>query len=160
MQSTSSATRPLAASLLALALALAALLPAPSRAADDGALACLAGASVSDADLAHGATVVVVWASWSPRSRDIAERVSALAGKWGSRARVVAVSFQEDRAAVERFAAGKSFGAPICLDPDGAFARKYNIATLPGLVILKDGQAVHRGKLGDDVDQVLAGALR
>jgi thiol-disulfide isomerase/thioredoxin len=160
MKPTSSATRRLAASVLAAALALAALLPGSARAADDAALSCLGGARLSDADLAHGATVVVVWASWSPRSRDIAEHVGALAGKWGSRARVVAVSFQEDRAVVERFAAGKSFGAPVCLDPDGNFARKYNIASLPGLVVFRDGQVVHRGKLGEDADQVLAAALR
>jgi hypothetical protein len=46
------------------------------------------------------------------------------------------------------------------MDPDGAFSRKYNVATLPGLVVFKDGQVVHRGKLPDDADQVLSDLLR
>jgi thiol-disulfide isomerase/thioredoxin len=148
----------LAAALAAAALALLAALPVPAR-AEDMSLACLGGAHLSDADLARGATIVVVWASWSPRSRDIAERVSAINGRWGSKARVMTVSFQEDREAVERFMKGKSFGAPVCLDPDGAFSRKYNVATLPGLVVFKDGQPVYRGKLSDEADQVLGGLL-
>jgi thiol-disulfide isomerase/thioredoxin len=143
--------------VVAVALTLLAL-PASSR-ADDISLACLGGTHLSDADLARGYTVVVVWASWSPRSHDIAGRVNGLAGRWGSRFRVVSLSFQEDREAVERFVKGKSFGAPICLDPDGTFARKYNVATLPGLVVIKDGQVAYRGKLSDDADQVLGGLL-
>jgi thiol-disulfide isomerase/thioredoxin len=151
-------SRRLAATVLAAALALPAALPAASR-AEDVNLSCIGGARLSDADLARGTAIVVVWASWSPRSRDIAERVSSLAGRWGSRARVVTVDFQEERPAVERFLAGKSLGAPVCLDPEGAFARKHNVATLPGLVVFKDGQVVHRGKLSEDADQVIAGLL-
>jgi thiol-disulfide isomerase/thioredoxin len=153
------------AALLAAALALLGsiiaivALPSPAR-ADDLNLSCLGGERLSDAELARGATVVVIWASWSPRSRDIAERVSALAGRWGGRARVMAVSFQEDRAVVERFVAGKRFGAPVCLDPDGAFSRKYNVASLPGLVVVRDGQVAYHGKLSEDSDQILGGLLR
>jgi thiol-disulfide isomerase/thioredoxin len=156
MRPTSRASRRLAVALLAAAVALLAALPGR---AEEVNLACLGGSHLSDADLAHGVTVVVVWASWSPRSRDIAERVSALSQRWGGRARVVAVSFQEERQGVERFVAGKSFGAPVCLDPDGAFSHKYNIASLPGLVVVRDGQVVHRGRLGDDADQVLGTLL-
>jgi thiol-disulfide isomerase/thioredoxin len=159
MNTASSASRRTAATVLAAALALLAALPAASR-AEDVSLSCLGGTRLSDADLTRGTTIVVVWASWSPRSRDIAERVGPLSGRWGSRARVVTVDFQEERPAVERFLAGKSLGAPVCLDPDGAFSRKYNVATLPGLVVFKDGQVVHRGKLSDDADQVIAGLLR
>ena len=159
MKASCTASRRLAITLAAAALALLAALPVPAR-AEDLSLACLGGAHLSDADLARGATIVVVWASWSPRSRDIAERIGAIKGRWGSKARVVTVSFQEDREAVERFMKGKSFGAPVCLDPDGSFSRKYNVATLPGLVVLKDGQPAYRGKLPDDADQLLGGLLR
>jgi thiol-disulfide isomerase/thioredoxin len=156
MRPTSPAARLLAATVFALLLAAA--LPSPSR-AEDVNLACLGGEHLSDGDLARGATVVVIWASWSPRSRDIAERVSALNGRWGGRARVMAVSFQEDRAVVERFMTGKKFGAPVCLDPDGSFSRKYNVANLPGLVVIKDGQVAYHGKLSEDSDQILGGLL-
>jgi thiol-disulfide isomerase/thioredoxin len=140
-------------------LALLAGLPVPALAQDVN-LSCLGGGRLAEADLARGATIVVVWASWSPRSRDIAERVAPLASQWGGRARFATVNFQEDRATVERFVAGKSLGAPVCLDPDGSFSKKYNIATLPGLLVLKDGQVAYRGKLPDDPGQVISAALR
>lgn len=123
-------------------------------------LSCLGGESLSDADLARGTAIVVVWASWSPRSRGIVERVNALASRWGGRGRVLTVNFQEDRPAVQAFLAGRSFAAPVCLDPDGAFSNKYNVATLPGLLIVRDGQIAYRGKLSDNADQVIAERLR
>jgi thiol-disulfide isomerase/thioredoxin len=156
---TSPMSRRMAVAILAAALALPLLSPAASR-AEDVDLSCLPGGRLSDADLGRGTSIVVVWASWSPHSRDIAGRVSSLASRWGGRARVVTVDFQEERPAVERFLAGKSFGAPVCLDPDGTFSRKYNVATLPGLVVFKDGQVVLRGKLPDDADQVISDLLR
>jgi len=115
---------------------------------------------MSDAALGQGAAIVVVWASWSPRSRDIVERVRPLAGRWSPRARVLTVDFEEERPAVEAFLAGRSLGAPTYLDSDGAFSKKYAIATLPGLLVIKDGKTVYHGKLPDDPDQLLADLLR
>jgi len=123
-------------------------------------LSCLGGERLSEADLAGGATIVVVWASWSPRSRDIVERVNPLAARWGGQARVLTVNFQEEPRAVQGFLAGRSFGAPVCLDPDGAFSKKYNVATLPGLLVVRNGQVVYRGKLPEDPDRVIADSLR
>lgn len=145
--------------ILALAVLARCFLSVPA-AAQDVRLGCLGGESLSDADLARGATIVVVWASWSPRSRDIAGRVGPLVSRWSGRARVVTVNFQEDRQAIAGFLAGKALGAPVCLDPDGAFSKKYNVATLPGLLVVKDGQVAYRGKLPDDPDRVLADLLR
>jgi thiol-disulfide isomerase/thioredoxin len=144
-----------------LVIAMTALVAVPFLAeAQPVSLSCLGGERLSDADLARGATIVVVWASWSPRSRGIVERVSPLAGRWGGRARVLTVNFQESADVVHGFLAGRSFGAPVCLDMDGAFSKKYNIATLPGLLVVKDGQVAYRGKLPDDADQVIADLLR
>jgi thiol-disulfide isomerase/thioredoxin len=145
--------------ILALAVLAGGFLSVPA-AAQNVRLGCLGGESLGDADLARGATIVVVWASWSPRSRDIAGRVAPLVSRWSGRARVVTVNFQEDRQAVSGFLAGKALGAPVCLDPDGAFSKKYNVATLPGLLVIKDGQVAYRGKLPDDPDRVLADLLR
>ncbi len=119
----------------------------------------LGGEQLADSDLARGTTIVVLWASWSPRSRDIAARVNPLARRWGGQARVVTVNFQEDRAAVEKFLVGKDFGAAVFLDPNGAFSKKYAVATLPGLLIVKDGQVVYRGKLPEDPDRVIGEVL-
>ena len=145
--------------MVVLALALVAGAANFAR-AQDISLSCLGGARLNESDLARGTTIIVVWASWSPRSRDIVERVQPLASRWGDRARVLTVNFQEDGPAAQRFLAGRNLSAPVCLDPDGVFSRKYNVATLPGLLVIKDGQVAHRGKLTDDADRVIAGLLR
>ena len=147
------------ATVVAGLLAMLAAGPGAARAQEVN-LSCVGGSRLAQAELSRGAVIVVVWASWSPRSRDIVERVSPLASRWGGRARVLTVNFQEDGAAVEQFLAGKNLGAPVCLDPDGAFSRKYNVATLPGLLVLKDGQVAYRGKLPPDPDAVISAALR
>ena len=150
---------------LAVALALAAgvaveLAAVRPLAAQELALAGLSGERLAESDLARGTTVVVVWASWSPRSRNIVERVNAIAGRWQPKARVVTVDFQEDPRTVEAFLAGKRLTVPVYLDPEGALAKKYAIATLPGLLVLKDGQVAYRGQLPDDPDRVLARFLQ
>ena len=86
--------------------------------------------------------------------------MNPLAARWASQARVVTVNFQEDRPAVERFLAGKGLAAPVFLDADGAFSKKYAVATLPGLLVVKDGQVTYRGKLPDDPDRVIGEALK
>lgn len=139
----------------ALVLALSLAVPVSSAFAQDVRLQGLRGESLTEADLARGTTIVVVWASWSPRSRGIVERVNPLASRWGGRARVITVNFQEERGAVEGFLSGQNLGAPVFLDPDGTFSKKYAMATLPGLLIIKDGQVVYRGKLPDDPDRVI-----
>lgn len=116
----------------------------------------LKGEQLTEADLSHGTTIVITWASWSPRSRDIVEKVNPIAQKWSGRARVLTVNFQEDAAAVQSFLAGKSLTLPVFLDSEGAFSKKFAVATLPGLLIFKDGQVVFRGKLPDDPDRVIA----
>jgi thiol-disulfide isomerase/thioredoxin len=119
----------------------------------------LRGERLSESDLGQGTAIIVVWASWSPKSRDVVDRVNPLAQRWGGRARVLTVNFQEDRQAVEGFLAGKNLAVPVFLDGDGAFSKKYAVATLPGLLILKDGQVAFRGKLPDDPDRVIAEIL-
>jgi len=147
--------------VLALALALLAgfacqLAPVSAQ---GGVLQGLGGERLSEADLAQGTTIFVVWASWSPRSRDVVPRINQVAQRWGGKARVVTVNFQEDRGAVESFLAGKGMGATVYLDADGAFSKKYAVATLPGLLIVKDGRVAYRGKLPDDPDRVIAEIL-
>lgn len=146
--------------VLGVVLSIAGFAGASSLEAQGWRLSGLGGESLSDADVGQGATVVVVWASWSPKSRDIVERVNQISGRWSAKARVVTVSFQEEKAAVSGFLAGKGLSVPVFLDADGAFSRKYSIATLPGLLVIKDGQAVYRGKLPEDPDAVIADLIR
>ncbi len=151
--------RTIAAILCCALLAAALAPPVAAQSAKGVSLQGLRGESLSESDLARGVTIVVVWASWSPRSRDIVARVNPVAQRWGGRARVVTVNFQEERGAVEGFLSGKGFGAPVFLDPDGAFSKKYAMATLPGLLIIKDGQVAYRGKLPEDPDRVIGEVL-
>ena len=143
-----------------LCCAVLALAVAAQGAQGEFRLPGLRGGQLTSADLAQGATVVVVWASWSPRCRDIVERVEGIAGKWSGRARIVTVDFQEEPADIERFLAGKSLAAPVYLDRDGEFSKAHAVATLPGLIVFRDGQARYQGKLPADPDSVLADALR
>lgn len=137
----------------AVLLLLAGALPA---AAQGGGLRGLNGERLGDSDLAHGTTIIVVWASWSPRGRDIDSRVNALVDRWGRDARVVTVNFQEDRATVEKFLRGKHMRAPVFLDTDGSFSKKNAVTNLPGLLVIKDGSTAFRGKLPDDPSSVIA----
>jgi hypothetical protein len=82
-------------------------------------------------------------------------RVNPVAQRWGGQARVITVNFQEERGAVEGFLSGKGLDAPVFLDSDGTFSKKYALAIIPGLLIIKDGQVVYRGKLPDDPDRVI-----
>lgn len=144
------------AAALGLLLCAALALPAPAQ---DVRLPGLRGGQLTEGDLAQGATVVVVWASWSPRGKDVVARVNAIQGRWGNRARVVTVNFQEDRGTVDGFLAGKNLAVPVFLDTDGTFSKKHAVTTLPGLLVIRDGNVAYRGKLPDDPNQILAETL-
>lgn len=156
---------PIPIAWIARTMAVAGLLAAtpivfpPAAFAQEIHLVGLASERLGDAELAQGTVIAVVWATWSPRSRDIVERVKPLAGRWGPRARVVTVDFEEERPAIETFLAGRSLGAPVFLDSDGLFSKKYAIATLPGLLVLKEGKTIYHGKLPDDPDRLIADLL-
>ena len=146
--------------LVLLALAALAVGVATLADAQEVRLRGLGGEELRDADLAQGTTIIVVWASWSPRGRDVVPRVNALAERWGRQARVITVNFQEDRATVEGFLAGKGLRSPVFLDTDGAFAKRYAMTSLPGLLVIQNGEVAYRAKLPDDPDAVLGEIIR
>lgn len=150
--------RALACGLL-LALA-ATVFGAQSSAAQDGSLRCLGGEQLSAAEMRQGTTIAIFWASWSPRSRDVFERINGVAAKWTGRARVVAINYQEDPSEVRRFLAGRKLTAPVCFDVDGSFSKSYDVSTLPVLVILKDGVVARQGRLPEDPDGAIAEIIR
>lgn len=123
-------------------------------------LSGLRGDTFSDRDAASGTTVVVVWASWSPRCRDIGERANALLERWSERAKVVTVNFQEEREVAQAFADQQGLRAPVFLDQDGEFAKAFGVTNLPGLLILRDGRAVFSGRLTPEADEIVAERLR
>ncbi len=145
--------------VIALALTFVVLVASAPAGAQGARLTGLGGERLTEADLGQGTLILVFWASWSPRSRDVVDRVNPIARRWQGRARVATVNYQEDRAAVEAFLAGKGLAVSTFLDPDGSFSKQYAIATLPGLLILKNGQVAFRGKLPDDPDRVIASTL-
>ena len=148
------------ASMVLVIVAVAALLASPSLAQGrPPKLAGLEGGELTEANLLNGNAIVVVWASWSPRGRDIVQRVNAIKKKWGGRARVITVNYQEDRAAIESFLAGKNLAVPVFLDARGAFSKKNAVTTLPGVLIYKDGQLAYRGKLPPDANALIGRIL-
>lgn len=132
--------------------------------ADRVTLVGLESGQLSEADLEHGVTILVVWASWSPRCRDVAARIHALAASWSSRARVASVVFQEDPETVRRFLDdqnldGKDLSAPVFIDTSGAFSKKHAVTALPSLLVFDAGKTAFRGKLPSDPDAVIERAL-
>lgn len=143
-------------------LAAACLLTAafPAFAQPAVSLPGLRGGSLTSADLASGTHVLVVWASWSPRCRDIAPRVNELVSKIGGRARLAAVNFQEKPDAVEAFLAGKGLEAPVYLDRSGDFSKAHAVTTLPGLIVYRGGEVLYQGRLDADALTQIEGLIR
>ena len=136
--------------LIAIVLVLTAV-PVP-LAAQGGAIRLpgLTGGQLTQEDLGQGVVIVVVWATWSPRSRDIVPRVNSIVDRWGDQARVDMIDFQEDAPTVKKFLAGKNPKAKVYLDEDGAFSKKYSVTHLPSMLIFKDGNKSFSGKLPND----------
>lgn len=134
------------------------LLPPPAATAQPRSyrLQGLESGELGPAELSQGVVIAVVWASWSPRCRDIVERTNAIAERWDDRARVLLVDFQEEPAAVKGFLEGKRSRAKVYLDRDGSFSKMNAVTNLPGLVIFKDGATGFSGKLPADPDSLIA----
>ena len=126
-------------------------------AAQDWSLPCVGGSRITAAEVRQGDAIFIVWASWSPRSRDIEGRINAVARRWSGRARVVAVNFQEEQAEVAAMA-GK-LQVPVCLDLDGAFSRRFDVSTLPGLLVLRNGTPLVHERLPEDPNRRIAAVL-
>ncbi len=142
--------------MLFLALFLAATL---SHASAEG-LVGLEGGEPPQAELNEGDTIIVVWASWSPRSRNIGERVAAIEERWGERARVVTVNFQEKPETARAFARKQELATPVYLDRNAVFAKRHAVTSLPFLLVLSTGEAAFAGKLPADADAVIERALK
>ncbi len=144
-----------------LTLALASIPSPPSVAQDEAArrdrltLEGLGGERLTVAELEAGSTLLVVWASWSPRCRDVAARIDRLAETWSGEARVASVVFQEDPATVREAVAQTGLSAPVYLDPTGDFSQQHAVTTLPMLLIFRDGELAFRGKLAANPDAVI-----
>lgn len=148
---------------IACALALvvgSSLFGAPAAAQPGGSLPGLAGGQLSAADLAQGTHIIVVWASWSPRCRDISPRVNDLVQKLSGQGRVVTVNFQEEAAAIDDFVRQHPLNAPIFLDRDGEFSKGHAVTTLPGLIVVRQGEVLYQGRLAAEADSQVQDLLR
>jgi hypothetical protein len=152
--------RPLSAlAAVALPAALAAGACARQAAAQEIVLPGLDGGQLRESDLGRGSVIAVVWASWSPRGRDVVAKVNDIESRWGSRARVITINYQESRAEVESFLAGKGLRAPVFLDTEGDFSKKYSKPNLPVLLVFRDGEQPVKTALPDDPHPTIASAL-
>lgn len=141
-------------------IGLALLTLATGAAGQELRLPGLDGGQLSEGDLAKGTHVIVFWTSWAPRGRDVVDRVNSLAQRWGGRAKVATVNFQEDESAVRGFLAGKAkLSVGVFLDREGELSKKYRVNSAPWLLILKDGRTSFSEKLPADPDTVIAQVL-
>lgn len=152
----------------ALAALAAAVLPAAllagsctrAAAAEEIVLSGLDGGQLRESDLKRGNVIAVVWASWSPRGRDVVAKINDIESRWGSRARVISINYQESRAEVQGFLAGKGLRAPVYLDSEGEFSKKYSRPNLPVLLVFRDGEQPVKAAMPDDPHPTIAGALQ
>jgi thiol-disulfide isomerase/thioredoxin len=92
------------------------------------------------------ATVVDFWATWCEPCREQLPDLDRLAAAWRAEGvQVYAVSFDEDRAAVEEFVARTAIGFPVLWDKGGqTLAERLELTRLPTTVLI-DGAGVVRG---------------
>ncbi len=119
----------------------------------------LEGGEFKESDLENGDTILIFWASWSPRCRDIKQRVEDISRRWGKVARVITVNFQEEPGEIRDFLGTGKTTFPVFLDTSGNFSKKHLITTLPSLLVYRDGDRVHRGRLPAEADAILGKIL-
>jgi thiol-disulfide isomerase/thioredoxin len=141
-------------------LLLAALAPVAGGAQQGSALPGLGGGQLSSADLAQGTHIIIVWASWSPRCRDISPRVNELMQQLSGLGRVVTVNFQEEPAAIDDFVRKNPLQAPVYLDRDGEFSKGHAVTTLPGLIVVRKGEVLFQGRLAPEAQAQIQELLR
>lgn len=140
--------------MLALA-ALAVWCWVPPASAQHLPLSGMEGEVLTQEALEHGTTLLVVWASWSPRCRDVVPRINRLAARWSERANVGSVVFQQEPERIVEWLEPEPLDVPVYLDRSGKFSKHYEVTTLPMLLIFKQGEVAFRGSLSGNPDPVI-----
>jgi cytochrome c biogenesis protein CcmG/thiol:disulfide interchange protein DsbE len=118
----------------------------------DVAVADLRGREVRLASGAAKVTVVDLWATWCEPCREQLPFLARLAADYRPLGvEVYAVSFDEDRAAVEEFVTRTALQLPVLWDKGGAtLADKLQVTRLPTTVLLDRAGVVRGVHLGFD----------
>jgi thiol-disulfide isomerase/thioredoxin len=145
-------SRPVMIFLLTLLVMGLPLLPAYSQGLEG--LVHLDGSTL-EPDALEGDAIVIFFASWSPRCRNVVAQASSLQQEWGTRAAVFLVSFQESEEEVRAFLDSADVDIEILRDVDGSFSKRHGITTLPSLLVLEGGTVAFRGRLTADASSAL-----
>ncbi len=123
-------------------------------------LTLLDGSRVSLADWRGQVVVLAFWATWCP---SCAEEMPVLQRVWeayqGQGVQVLAVAYQDTRAAVEARAAQQGLRFPIALDEDGRLARLYGVTGVPETFIIGADGRLQRLFIGAVDEATLRAAL-
>lgn len=126
----------------------------------DFALPNLAGEVVRPADFAGKVVLVDVWATWCDPCMTSMPVYAELANRHGKDGFVVvAVSVDEDVAAVRRFLDGRDYPFVVLLDPKGELPSAAGVRKMPTAFLLgRDGAVrhVHAGFEGGDAASIEA----
>ena len=103
-------------------------------------------------------TVVDFWATWCEPCREQLPDLDRLAAAWRGRGvEVYAISFDEDRGAVDEFVARTPVGFPVLWDKGGgALADRLALTRLPTTILLDAAGVVRAVHLGYDGGQPAA----
>ena len=73
---------------------------------------------------------------------------------------MVTVNFQEEAAVIDDFVRQHPLSAPVFLDRDGEFSKGHAVTTLPGLVVLRQGEVLFQGRLAAEAETQIRDLLR
>lgn len=119
----------------------------------DVRVSALDGEVLSLGDLRGRPVLINFWATWCPPCREEMPALARVERKWAGRgAAVLAINFEEDRAAIERYLEENGLALPVYADSAGEAAELLDITYLPTTLFV-DGAGVIRSRVEGPLTQ-------
>jgi thiol-disulfide isomerase/thioredoxin len=113
----------------------------------------LAGERIDLADLRGRPVLINFWATWCPPCAEEMPALERVERKWAARgAAVLAINFEEDRQAIERYLEESGLSLPVYTDSAGEVAKMLDITYLPTTLFV-DAAGVVRSRVEGPLTQ-------